>query len=98
MKDSILVTTEKLIQKEEEWKILSEKAKKTFFEAVESVDMLEQFFSGKPVKELKRIFVHQKQEGESAFEALTDHINKLEYISITYEQAERSNRDFFKKN
>lgn len=98
MKESILVTTEYLTQKEREWSAFLERAEKLFLESCEGTKELEKVFYGKPVMELKKRILAQREAGETAFAMLMNHIGKLKEIAFSYETAERSNRDFFKKN
>lgn len=98
MKESILVTTEYLTQKEEEWKALLEKAEKTFLEVAGSAELLKTVFYGKPVLALEKKLLAQGKGGERAFGMLINHVCRLGDIALVYDKAERRNRDFFKKN
>lgn len=98
MEKEVLVTTEFLLQKEEEWKEITAKAEQIFCEAVESIETLEHFFCGKPVLALKAEFLERKEKGKTDFEALSRHLEKLEVIAFIYDKVERENRGFIKTN
>lgn len=98
MENEVLVTTEFLLQKEEEWKEIATKAEQIFCEAAESIEMLEQIFCGRPVLALKAEFLDRKEKGRMDFEALSRHLGKLEVIAFIYDKVERENRGFIKAN
>lgn len=98
MENEVLVTTEFLLQKEEEWKKIATKAEQIFCEAAESIDMLEQIFCGRPVLALKAEFLDRKEKGKMDFETLSRHLEKLEVIAFVYDKVERENRGFIKTN
>ena len=98
MEKEVLVTTEFLFQKEEEWKEIAAKAEQIFCEAAESIEKLEQIFCGKPVLALKTEFLDRKEKGRMDFEALSRHLEKLEVIAFIYDKVERENRGFVKTN
>lgn len=94
----LVVTTEFLQQKQEEWKKIGVQAKHSFCEAADSVRTLEQVFYGKPVLAIKADFLSQKEKGEKDFERLLHHLEKLEVIAFVYDKVERENRGFIKGN
>ena len=98
MENEVIVTTEFLLQKEEEWKEIAAKAEQIFCEAAESIERLEQIFYGKPVLALKAEFLARKEKGRMDFEALSRHLEKLEVIAFIYDKVERENRGFIKTN
>lgn len=98
MEKELLVTTEVLLQKKEEWKEIAAKAEKLFCEAAGSVETLEQVFCGKPVLALKADFLTRKENGREEFDALLHHLEKLEVIAFVYDKVERENRGFIKTN
>lgn len=98
MEKELLVTTEFLVQKEEEWKDIAAKAEKIFCEAAEGIMALKTVFLGKPVLALKEEFLAEKEEGKNDFKKLSRHLDKLEVIAFVYDKAERENRGFIKTN
>lgn len=98
MEKEVLVTTEFLFRKEEEWKEIAAKAEQIFCETAESIEKLEQIFCGKPVLSLKTEFFDRKEKGRMDFEALSRHLEKLEVIAFIYDKVERENRGFIKTN
>ncbi|MDE5908414.1 MAG: hypothetical protein K2H52_06735 [Lachnospiraceae bacterium] len=94
----IVVTTEFLRQKQEEWKEMAVQAEQLFCEAADSVKTLEPIFYGKPVLTLKTVFLDQKEKGIKNFERLLRHLEKLDTIAFVYEKVERENRGFIKGN
>lgn len=91
MAEKILVTTEYIRKKKDEWKGLLKQARTAFLEAADSAEILEEYFCGKPVRTLKQEMKAEVQEGAVAFNILMSHIEKLEDMALVYEEAERSN-------
>ncbi|MBD5548080.1 MAG: hypothetical protein HDQ97_11885 [Lachnospiraceae bacterium] len=98
MEKELLVTTEFLLKKEEEWKEKAAKAEQIFCQAADSVETLNQFFYGKPVLKVKADFLARKEKGKKDFEALLHHLEKLEVIAFVYDKVERENSGFNKSN
>ncbi len=94
----LLVTTELLQLKEEEWKKITAQAEQVFCETADSVKGLKQIFLGKPVSALKTDFLAQKEKGKRDFERLLRHLEKLEVIAFVYDKVERENRGFINRN
>jgi len=94
----LIVTTELLQQKEEEWKKITTQAEQIFCETADSVKGLKQVFCGKPVSALKTDFLAQKEKGKKDFERLLRHLEKLKVIAFVYDKVERENRGFIKRN
>ncbi|WP_160560662.1 hypothetical protein [Parablautia muri] len=91
MGERILVTTEYLKEKEEEWKELLGLAQNAYQEAAKSADKLEEYFSCKETAVIRKKFAVWKEEGMDVFERLKSHLGKLKSMALIYEEAERSN-------
>lgn len=98
MEKELLVTTEYLSQKREEWKELTKKAKQAFDQTGDGVKTLDGVFYGKPVLALKAEILSGKEQGKKEFDALLHHLEKLEVIAFIYDKVERENRGYIKTN
>lgn len=94
----LLVTTELLQQKEEEWKKITAQAEQIFCETTDSVKGLRQVFCGRSVLALETDFLAQKEKGKNDFERLMRHLEKLEVIAFVYDKVERENHGFINRN
>lgn len=94
----LIVTTEILRQKEEEWKKITTQAEQIFCDTADNADKLKQVFCGNPVSALKIDFLAQKEKGKSDFDRLLRHLDKLKVIAFVYDKVERENRGFIKRN
>ncbi len=93
MEESILVTTEYLKDKQEEWRELLRQAQIIYQEAADSAEKLEEYFSCRETALIRRTFSIRKEEGIDAFETLMQHLEKLKSMALIYEEAERSNEN-----
>ncbi len=91
MGEEILVTTEYLKEKGEEWAELLKLAQKAYQEAADCAERLEQFFCCRESETLRGKYLREKEEGLKDFGALSDHLEKLKSMALIYEEAERSN-------
>lgn len=96
MPEKILVTTEQLIQRKEEYMELLKEIEKAFLQAAQTMDILERCFCGRPVTDLKRKFLIQEKAGENALKDFKDYVEGLEEIALVYKKTERGNRDLVK--
>lgn len=91
MGESILVTTEYLKEKGEEWRELLRQAQRAYEEAAKRAEKLEEYFYCKETEAIRKRFSLWKEEGKEAFESFMRHLSKLESMALVYEEAERSN-------
>lgn len=91
MAEKITVTSQYLLDKQEEWTVIYMQAQENFLAAVMDTEKIPQHFWGNPVRELQKKFLSVGKEGKEAFGRMNTHLGKLGEIASVYENAERSN-------
>ena len=91
MGESILLTTEYLTEKGEEWKELLRQAQSAYLETAKKAEKLEEYFCCKETAVLRKEFSVWRDEGTDIFGAFGKHLGRLESMALIYEEAERSN-------
>ncbi len=98
MAEKVMVTTEKLKEKQEEWLLNFEQIRGGFREIEELLNSLEQIFMGKPVEIIREKAVRRQEEGMAVLTGLKIHLEKMEKIAVIYDQVERSNINVISDN
>ena len=93
MAEKIVVTSQYLREKQQEWITLLGRAQENLLEAAMDTERLRQHFWGNPARRLQGEFISLGKEGMEAFGRMKTHLRKLEEIASVYEDAERRNVD-----
>lgn len=93
MQELIEVTSEYLVQTEEEMQTELRKAQKKYLQITQDMEQLSDIVQAAGMRQLCRSIRREKETAQKTFQKMEVHIHKLRIMAETYETTERRNQD-----